>query len=152
MILSTLQMFTMLRVCKVLFIRHHRPVLIYILFSGLLISLTCIYFLCSCFMIFFFSFAQKKKKTPEKKYPLLNCDLTWLNRRYEWETKYLTHFYNWTWYTNMNMKRIHTGKQNIKIVKKIYVKLFSGNTVQQIKLCCNPLMRLVFTFCEVSFL
>lgn len=50
----------------------------------------------------------------------------------------------------MNMKRIHTGKQNIKIVKKIYVKLFSGNTVQQIKLCCNPLILLSLAFCEFS--
>lgn len=140
-----LQMFTMLRVCKILFIRHHWPVLIYILFSGLLISLTCIYFLCSC--LWFFICSKKKQK---KKYPLLNCDLTWLNRRYEWETRYLTHFYNWTWHANMNIKRIHTGKQNIKIVKKIYVKLFSGNTVQQIKLCCNPLILLALAFWEFS--
>lgn len=71
--LSTLQMFTMLHVCKILFIRHRRPVLTYSLlwsphfFYVYLLSLFLFY------VLFFFSFSQKKN------YPFLLKTVTRLD-------------------------------------------------------------------------
>lgn len=114
--LSTLQMFTMLHVCKKYFsyaitdqsqctLLWSSHVFYVYLFSLLL------FFICS-------------------KLPILNCDFD-LTLPTVWMSDE-KHF-NWTWHTNMNMKEIHIGNSNnIQSVKKyiMNIELSSGNAVR----------------------
>jgi len=108
-VMSTLQMFTVLRVCKVLFIRHRWPALMYSQLWSSHFFFALIYFLFSCLWFFVCS-----------KLPILYCDSTWLYRRYEWVTRNLIHF-SWTWHTNMNMNLEKEEKK--KEEKTAYKKL-----------------------------
>lgn len=89
---STLQMFTMLHVCKILFICHHWPVLMY----SLLWSSHFFYmYLFSLFLLMIFHLL---KITHLQLWLDLTLPTVWMS------DEKLIHF-NWTWHTNMNMKK-----------------------------------------------
>lgn len=105
-----------------------------ILCSGPLISFTCIYFLYPCLWFFICS-----------KWPIFNCDLTWLYRRYEWVTRNL---YTSTEHDTQTWTRKKCIQQTATILKSVKEKYIEFKIVQwksctkQIKLCCNPLMQM----------